>query len=60
VTAAAVELYLPEVIDDLPTGASRIVQPTNGFDIALCSGEVTFLNGEPTGARPGKLIRRKR
>jgi N-acyl-D-aspartate/D-glutamate deacylase len=57
---AAVELHLPEVIDDLPTGASRIVQRTNGFDITICSGEVTFLNGVPTGARPGKLIRGKR
>ena len=56
----AVELQLPEVIDDLPTGASRIVQRALGFDTTICAGEVTFRNGEPTGARPGKLVRGKR
>ena len=56
----AVELQLPEVIDDLPTGASRIVQRASGFEATICAGEVTFRNGEPTGARPGKLVRGKR
>ncbi|MCR9093851.1 MAG: amidohydrolase family protein [bacterium] len=56
----AVELQLPEVIDDLPTGASRIVQRAHGFDTTICAGEVTFRNGEPTGARPGRLVRGKR
>lgn len=56
----AVELQLPEVIDDLPTGASRIVQRAKGFQATICAGEVTFRRGEPTGARPGKLIRGKR
>ena len=55
-----VELQLPEVIDDLPTGASRIVQRAGGFELTLCAGEITFRNGEPTGARPGKLVRGKR
>ena len=57
---AAVELQLPEVIDDLPTGASRIVQRAKGFDYTICAGEVTFRAGEATGARPGRLIRGKR
>ncbi len=57
---AAVELQLPEVVDDLPTGASRIVQRAKGFDVTICAGEVTFRDGEPTGARPGKLVRGKR
>ena len=55
-----VELQLPEVIDDLPTGASRIVQRAKGIKFTLCAGEVTFRDGEPTGARPGRLIRGKR
>ncbi len=55
-----VELQLPEVIDDLPTGASRIVQRAAGFELTVCAGEITFRNGEPTGARPGKLVRGKR
>jgi len=57
---AAVELQLPEVIDDLPTGASRIVQRAKGFDYTICAGEITFRGGEPTGARPGRLVRGKR
>ena len=55
-----VELQLPEVIDDLPTGASRIVQRAKGIKFTLCAGEITFRDGEPTGARPGRLIRGKR
>ena len=51
---------IPEVIDDLPTGASRIVQRASGFEATICAGEVTFRNGSPTGARPGRLIRGKR
>ena len=55
-----VELQLPEVIDDLPTGAARIVQRAKGIKFTLCAGEITFRDGEPTGARPGRLIRGKR
>jgi N-acyl-D-aspartate/D-glutamate deacylase len=56
----AVELELPEIVDDLPTGASRIVQRAKGFDVTICAGEVTFRSGEPTGARPGRLVRGRR
>ena len=56
----AVELQLPEVINDLPTGASRIVQRAKGIKLTLCAGEITFRDGEETGARPGRLIRGKR
>ncbi len=56
----AVELCLPEVISDLPTGASRIVQRAKGFRATVCGGEVTFRDGEPTGALPGRLIRGSR
>jgi N-acyl-D-aspartate/D-glutamate deacylase len=56
----AVELELPEVISDLPTGASRIVQRAKGFDLTICAGEVTFRDGVPTGARPGRLVRGRR
>ena len=52
-----VELQLPEVLSDLPTGASRIVQRARGIRATICRGEVTFRDGEPAGARPGGLIR---
>ncbi len=57
---SAVELQLPEVISDLPTGASRIVQRASGIEVTICKGEITFRDGEPTGARPGGLIRGRR
>jgi N-acyl-D-amino-acid deacylase len=56
----AVELLLPEVISDLPTGAARIVQRAHGIKATICKGEITFRDGEPTGARPGELIRGRR
>ncbi len=51
------ELQLPELVHDLPTGAARVVQRANGYSATLCGGEVTFRGGEPTGATPGGLIR---
>jgi len=53
----AIELDLPEITPDLPTGASRILQRGHGYRATICAGEVTFRDGEPTGARPGGLVR---
>ena len=50
-------LHLPEVVHDLPTGAKRVVQRADGYDVTICAGEVTFRNSVPTGARPGVLLR---
>jgi len=49
---------LPEVTYDLPTGARRLSQKAMGMKATLVSGEVLIEGGEPTGALPGKLIRR--
>jgi N-acyl-D-aspartate/D-glutamate deacylase len=54
---ARLELPLPEVAHDLPTGARRVVQRARGYRATLCGGQVTFREGEPTGARPAGLIR---
>jgi len=51
------EMQLPELVRDLPTGAPRVVQRARGYTATLCAGEVTFREGEPTGATPGGLIR---
>jgi N-acyl-D-aspartate/D-glutamate deacylase len=51
------KLHTPEIANDLPTGAARVVQRGEGFDATLVAGQVTFRNGEDTGARPGGLIR---
>jgi N-acyl-D-aspartate/D-glutamate deacylase len=49
---------LPEVAYDLPTGARRLVQRSAGMKATLVAGEVLIADGQPTGALPGRLIRR--
>jgi len=46
-----------EIVDDLPTGAIRIVQRTDGFVATLVDGVVVQRDGEDTGARPGRVVR---
>jgi N-acyl-D-aspartate/D-glutamate deacylase len=50
-------IHAPEMVFDLPASARRLVQRVDGYRYTVCSGEVTFENGEPTGAMPGMLIR---
>ena len=40
-----------------PGGASRLVQRADGYVATIKSGQVTFDDGEDTGARPGALLR---
>ncbi|HYI62867.1 MAG TPA: amidohydrolase family protein [Acidimicrobiales bacterium] len=47
----------PFLRHDLPTGASRILQPARGYVATLVAGEVTREADTDTGARPGRLIR---
>jgi N-acyl-D-aspartate/D-glutamate deacylase len=47
----------PEMVFDLPTNARRLVQKVDGYDYTICGGEITWEGGEPTDARPGRLIR---
>ncbi|HEV2368797.1 MAG TPA: D-aminoacylase, partial [Acidimicrobiales bacterium] len=51
------ELELPELVFDLPGGARRLIQRAHGYVATVVSGEVTFSEGEDTGARPGRLVR---
>ncbi len=55
-----IELELPEITPDLPTGACRVLQRGRGYAATIVAGEVTFRDGEPTGARPGRLVRGRR
>ncbi len=48
---------MPEVVDDLPAGARRLRQKAAGFAASIVNGEVVLRDGEPTGARPGRLLR---
>jgi N-acyl-D-aspartate/D-glutamate deacylase len=51
------ELHRPRKVDDLPGGASRLVQTADGYVATVKSGEVTFEEGTHTGALPGSLLR---
>jgi N-acyl-D-aspartate/D-glutamate deacylase len=48
----------PEIVHDLPAGGKRLVQRARGYVATLVAGVPTFECGEPTGARPGRLVRR--
>jgi N-acyl-D-amino-acid deacylase len=51
------QLRRPEMVSDLPGGARRLLQRAEGYVATVKSGEVTFEEGEDTGARPGVLLR---
>jgi N-acyl-D-aspartate/D-glutamate deacylase len=51
------QLELPELVHDLPAGARRLIQKARGYDATIVSGQVTLVDGEPTGALPGSLLR---
>ncbi len=42
---------------DLPAGGTRFVQAADGYVATVVAGEVTYENGEATGALPGRLVR---
>ena len=52
------QLRLPEMAFDLPTGARRLVQRADGYVATLVSGEVIMREGAPTGRLPGRVIGR--
>ena len=48
---------MPEVVRDLPRGGKRLQQRSEGFRATVVGGEITILDGEQTGAHPGRLVR---
>ena len=54
------EVLPSEVAEDLPGGEWRRIQKSKGYNWILVNGEITFKEGEPTGAMPGKLLRNGR
>ncbi len=53
----AMRLHVPRVVNDLPTGAPRLLQSAEGYHVTMVGGEVTTRDGVDTGARPGGLVR---
>ncbi len=54
---AALRLFRPEAVNDLPAGGRRLVQRAEGYRYTVKSGQVTFEDGHHTGALPGGLVR---
>jgi N-acyl-D-aspartate/D-glutamate deacylase len=50
-------LGVPEMRSDFPAGGQRLVQRASGYRYTLVSGEITVVNDEDTGSRPGRLVR---
>jgi len=48
---------MPEIVDDLPAGARRLVQHSRGIAATVVNGEVLLRDGKHTGAFPGQLLR---
>ena len=49
-----------EIVRDLPGGAKRIIQRADGYHATVVAGEVVLRDGEDTGGRPGRAVRRRR
>ena len=43
--------------DDFPTGATRLVFKAEGYKATIVNGTPIVVDGEPTGATPGTVIR---
>ena len=53
----ALALDAPQMVRDLPAGGKRLIQRARGYVATVCAGEVTFEQGDATGAQPGRLLR---
>jgi len=51
------KLMAPSVAHDLPTGGRRLIQRAQGYVATIVAGQVTYRDGEPTDALPGRLLR---
>jgi N-acyl-D-aspartate/D-glutamate deacylase len=47
----------PYIAHDLPAGGKRLLQDVYGYEATIVAGQVTYREGQATGALPGKLVR---
>jgi N-acyl-D-aspartate/D-glutamate deacylase len=47
----------PVMAYDLPAGGKRLLQRARGYCATVVDGQVTYRDGEPTAALPGRLVR---
>jgi N-acyl-D-aspartate/D-glutamate deacylase len=53
----ALNLGVPKMVQDLPAGGQRLLQPVSGYKAVFVSGEQVVDNDSVLPARPGKLVR---
>ena len=51
---------MPETVCDLPAGAKRLKQKCDGMMATVVNGQVLLRDNEPTGALPGRLLRKRK
>jgi N-acyl-D-aspartate/D-glutamate deacylase len=54
---AELSLRQPRMVQDLPAGGQRLLQPATGFRATFVSGQQVVEHDEVSQARPGRLIR---
>ena len=54
---ANLALERPNMVVDLPAGGRRLMQKARGYAATIKAGQVTYRDGEATGALPGGLVR---
>jgi N-acyl-D-aspartate/D-glutamate deacylase len=54
------DLRLPEVRHDLPTGAANLHQRATGYAATIVNGQILMRDGQHTGALPGRVLRNSR
>ncbi len=47
----------PAMAYDLPAGGKRLLQGAQGYRATIVAGAITYRDGAPTGALPGRLVR---
>jgi N-acyl-D-amino-acid deacylase len=52
--------WIGEIVHDFPGGEWRRIQRAKGYRAIMVNGEITFENGNCTGATPGRLLRHGR
>jgi N-acyl-D-aspartate/D-glutamate deacylase len=55
--SAAVRVSATRFVHDMPAGGSRLVHEAEGYHAVIVGGDVLLRHGEPTGARPGRVLR---
>jgi len=54
------DLGMPEVRHDLPTGATNLSQRATGYTATIVNGKVLMRDGQHTGALPGRVLRNEK